>query len=186
MRVIKSLFLACMLGLAFTGACAPTNAEIMIGDAVVPAQVATPEAPVDLPKMPTGYGLYGSKITVNGAYPGYRCSDPIIIINGQDRARTFELCIQQPGGSLTAEYEALPREYFGWFLFNNWFVYDRPQVEAEAGEVLTIPIVLKMPASLPDEARGKRYDVRILVKDLTEAGFSRIVPQEKWLISVVR
>jgi len=129
------------------------------------------------PKVEEGYGLYGATVTIDGVYPGWSGGAPVTIVNGNDQARVFRLSLQQPGESLGVGYEPFPVEYFGWIAIGDVSPW------VAAGYTGEIPVTLSIPKNMPDELKGKSYEVRILVEDWSQSGFVQLALQEKWLIT---
>ena len=123
-----------------------------------------------------GFGLIGATVTLTGVYAGWSGGAPLTIINGNDQARTFHISLQEPSSSLTDGYEAFPSQYF------NWVVMDDLTPSVVAGGQKIVNVTLNIPSDLPSEMMGKKYDVRILVEDWSQAGFLQIAYQQKWLI----
>ena len=134
------------------------------------------------PVVDEGYGLYGATVTIDGVYPGYSSADSkqpiyVTIVNGKDRTRIFHLSLQQPGNSVKEGYEPLPVEYFGWIAIGD----ESPGVAA--GDIGKIPMTLSVPEDMPEELKGKSYEVRILDEDWSQTGLVQLALQEKWLIT---
>ena len=129
------------------------------------------------PGVGEGYGLWGSVVTVDNAYPGWSGSAPVTIVNGGDQRRTFHLMFQQPGTTIKEGYKPFPEEYFSWMTIED------PNPEVAIGGEKKVSVTLSIPYDFPSEMRGESYEIRILVEDWSQTGFVQLALQAKWLIT---
>jgi hypothetical protein len=129
------------------------------------------------PGLAEGYGLYGATVTIDGVYPGWSGGVPVTIVNGRDKDREFHISLQQPGDSIREGYEPFPEKYYDWFVIAD----KSPTIVT--GVVREVPVALYVPEDMPEEMKGKSYEVRILVEDWSQTGFVQLALQEKWLIT---
>ena len=135
-------------------------------------------APVEVeeppPSLSEGFGIYGSKATLDGLYPGWTGTVSITIINGGDRDRTFRISAVQPR-KIAEGYEAIPVNYLSWFTVDPTTVY------ADKGVNTEIPITVSMPKDA--DCKGKSMEVRILVEDITQTGLVQLAMESRWFVS---
>ena len=73
-------------------------------------------------------------------------------------------------------YEPFPKEYFDWISIEDM----QPKVPISG--VKKVSVTLSAPFEFPDEMKGHKYDLRILVEDWSQTEFIQVAWQEKWLI----
>ena len=154
----------------------------LAGCSVLPAGEASNSTVVEyqgnqnIPNLPEGFGLYGSEVEFSGVYAGWNGTVPVTIINGRDKERLFVLSLVQPT-TLKEGYEALPKEDYSWVTISE------TQVTVPAGITYEIPVMLSIPSDVSSSAlAGKKYEVGILVEDITQTGFVQIALETKWYI----
>ena len=143
--------------------------------------------PNEMPVLAEGFGILESQIEVNSLYPGYTCTLPLTIINGNDRSRVFAISLEQPNpNKLQNGYEAFPEEYYRWITLTGWDG-ERPTIEPEvvleAGEHHKVVVALAMPNNA-DGLWNKHMEVRVRVSDTTSPGLVTLAIEARWYIVI--
>jgi len=142
-----------------------------IGDS--PSAHITYEGNQKVQSLTEGFGVYGSKVELDGIYPGWSGIIPLTILNGQDRDRLFVLSVQSPSNPKEG-YEPLPEKYLFWVNIS------QPTITVIKGGSYQVPITVTMPDNA--DYKGKKAEVRILIEDTTQTGLVQIAVESRWFI----
>lgn len=125
-----------------------------------------------------GYGIKGTKITIDGMYPGYFAIVPITILNGNDSDKKFIAYIAD-SNKIENGYEPLPEEY------KNWIITPKEASEiVKAGNEYKIPITFSMPDDI--RIKDKHYQIDIIVRDWNESDLVQIAGKIKCYINIAK
>jgi len=154
---------------------------ILILAAVVVLLVAgcTPSSPV-IEKPEPGPELYDQvwispgKVNVGHFYPGARAEYPLTIHNGNDQSAEFSITYRE-ASTPEEGYVTAPDET------QDWVIIADPTPVLKAKETKEVLIAVEMPE---DATAPEKWEFRVVVKDVSQAGMVQIELASRWLVTM--